>query len=297
MGEITEPGLYPDIPIDAYVADPVAHGSLSSSELGTILTCPAKHGYNKTSPALSFGSAAHHLVLEGWGGFHDRYHVMQHDGRTRDGKAERQHADDHGLTVLRQSDYDAIQAMAQAIRAHETAHSLLTSGPPEQTVVWQDEATGVWLRSRPDVLPAGAVTVDYKTVADASPEAIRKAAFQYGWARQAALMCDGLEAVRGERPEQCALVCQEKEPPYVVTVVTLSDAAVETGRMLNRWGIERYLRCRESGVWPGYTEYVAEIDLPAWADHAVERIKDAVQPETQAPDQAPEVNAEEATTP
>jgi hypothetical protein len=62
-------------------------------------------------------------------------------------------------------------------------------------------------------------------------------------------------------------VFQAKTPPYLVTVVSLDDQAVETGRQLNRRAAGIFRDCTTTGHWPGHapdTE-MAVITLPAYA--------------------------------
>jgi phage recombination protein Bet len=45
---------------------------------------------------------------------------------------------------------------------------------------------------------------------------------------------------------------QEKEPPYLVTVIELPPELVDIGRARNRRALERFRDCTESDLWPGY---------------------------------------------
>jgi hypothetical protein len=53
-------------------------------------------------------------------------------------------------------------------------------------------------------------------------------------------------------------------------VIELDALALRIGRDLNRQAIEIYARCSESGVWPGYSDDVESVPLPAWVERAYE---------------------------
>ena len=45
--------------------------------------------------------------------------------------------------------------------------------------------------------------------------------------------------------------------------------AVEEGRRANREAIDLYARCMETGVWPGYSDDIVTIGLPAWVGEGI----------------------------
>src|SRR5207244_1704033 len=56
----------------------------------------------------------------------------------------------------------------------------------------------------------------------------------------------------GRPAEAFAFIVQEKEPPYIVTVIELPAELVDIGRARNQRALERFRDCTESGLWPGY---------------------------------------------
>jgi hypothetical protein len=166
---ITEPDVY-DLPEAAYHRDPVVGGSLSSSGARTLLKeCPAIFRYEqqhpKTSKAFDFGTAAHREVL-GVGG--DIVVCDYENWKTKKAQEEAAAARLAGKTPILTHEHQQVQAMAKALRDHPLAEALLTpeGGTPEQTLVWQDEATGIFCRAMLDWLPARngnrLVVADYK---------------------------------------------------------------------------------------------------------------------------------------
>lgn len=174
-------------------------------------------------------------------------------------------------TVLSSDDHAVCLGVRDAVYAHPRANTLLTSGgQAELSLVWDDAHTGVRCRSRLDFhapLIAGGdepTIVDVKTTRDASPRAFSKAISEHGYHRQAAMYLDGCAAV-GLAAKHFVFIAVEKEPPFAVGVYRLMDDAIEFGRAQLRYLLARYLQCRETDEWPGYSDNIEDITLPSWA--------------------------------
>jgi hypothetical protein len=173
-----------------------------------------------------------------------------------------------GMVPLRPSDYDASVAMATAVRSHPIARKLLKlgTGQPERTLIWQDPATGVMCRAKADWLRLDGI-VDLKTTESAAPDALSKAAHNYGYAVQAPFYLRGF---RETHPFWSGVpyfvhIAVEKEPPYLVHVNQLTERAIAWGDRQVSAALEIYRDCTAAGVWPGYpTDEITDIDLPAW---------------------------------
>lgn len=269
--EITEPGIYDGIPEDVYHADPVRGGSLSVSGAKKLLapSCPAKFKWERDHPspstkAMELGTAAHKLVL-GTGA--ELVVVDAKDWRTDKAKNEAKGARLAGKVPLLTKDHEIVLAMAAAIREHPLASAIFDparGGHAEQSFFWFDEQWGVWRRGRLDWLPAQPYLVDYKTCVSAELSAVVKAIINFRYFQQDAWYSDGIAAITGQMLP-FLFVMQEKEPPYLVTVVQLKDQAIDAGRILNNRALEKFRDCTESGVWPGYSEGIEMVELPAWA--------------------------------
>jgi len=112
------------------------------------------------------------------------------------------------------------------------------------------------------------VIADLKSCASASKGAIAKAVASYGYHIQAPWYIDAVRAMGLDEDPAFVLVFVEKEPPYLITVAHLDDAALATGRALGRRAIEMYRDCAESGIWPAYSSHPTDIEtisLPRWA--------------------------------
>jgi hypothetical protein len=284
---ITKPGLYPDVTDEEYHADPVVGGSLSSTGARRLLppSCPAKfrwladHPEKGRSATLDFGRAAHRWVL---GAGPELVRLEHDDLRTKAARTEAAEAEARGAIALKPAEYDEIVEMAAVIEAHPIAGKLFArdSGKPEQTIVWQDHRTGTMRRLRLDWLPntlssAGRLLLpDYKTVRSAEPSEIEKSINNYGYHMQGDWYIDGVLSMGLADTVAFLLVCQEKTAPYVVTVVQIHPDTLLAGHVLNEYAIETYLKCVNSGHWPGYAENVVLGRLPGYAEIQFERARE-----------------------
>lgn len=287
---ITAPGVY-DIPEDDYHADPIrtAGMGLSLSHGGAkrmLNTCPAKFRFELEMPpeptkALSVGSAAHQWILEGegWPG----RHFILPDGfngaatkKWADAIAERDAAIEDGKRAISFKEFETIKAMREALLAHPFASACFERGKAEQSLFWQDKEFGIWRRSRLDFLPDGRqFFADYKTCASAHPDDLRKSIWNYGYFTQAAWYIDGIKAVGLCDTSSFLFVFQEKDPPYLVNVVSLSEIDEEWGRIVNRKAIGLFAQCLRDDHWPGYADDVMQIALPGWAERDLQNRHDA----------------------
>jgi hypothetical protein len=273
---VDEPGVY-QLSDAAYHADPVPWGSLSNSGAKKLLppSCPAKFRYELDHPParkkeFEIGHAAHNLVL----GDGPELVVVDRDRwDTNAVKAEVAEIRERGGVPLKRAEYDAVQAMATALRQHPYAGKLFEDGRPEQSLFWVCDDTGVWCRARLDWLPNSRgnrlIVADYKTTDQADTESLRRDLYRYGYYRQAAWYLDGIAHVWDSDCDHAfVFVCQEKTPPYLVNVIEPDAAALAAGRERNRTAREVYRDCKAADVWPGYADDIELVSLPGWAPEA-----------------------------
>lgn len=274
---ITEPGVY-DIPADAYQADPVEGGSLSSTGARKLLppSCPALYKHwrdsenRETKPAWDEGHAAHKLVL-GVGPKlvlvdKDRWDTNEIKARLKDIRAR-------GDVPLKRPQMEQVEAMAAALRRHPWAAALFTpgTGRAEQTIVWRDERTGVMCRALldwlPDPTPNRFIFRDYKTGATTSLMKPDRTIDDFGYYFQAAFHLAGLRALGLAGDDaQALIVMQQKDPPYLVRVVQLDGQAMRVGALRVREALQLYADCRAADVWPSWSDDIEVISLPIWTE-------------------------------
>lgn len=221
------------------------------------------------TPAMQLGSALHTHVLEldQWDA---RYAIAPEgiDRRTKAGKAEWDAftAAATGRTVLAKADAELVMRMGQAIYAHPAASALLHwKGKAETTHMWTDEPTGLQCKCRPDWLTNdGTLIVDLKTTEDASPAGFRKSIANWRYHVQASWYLDGLQAATGQRPAQFIFVVVEKKPPHAVAVYAADAEMIEVGAKQARLDLDTLAVCKAADSWPGYSDRIETISLPAW---------------------------------
>lgn len=289
---ITAPGAYPEISNEDYHRNPrlLPEISLSSSGAKKILSQSSFHFWfdsplnpdrppEADKPHFSVGRAAHDIILlpDRW---ESHYFVLPEGfsrAKTRQFAGEIEEADaaqEAGLTLLRHEDAQTVRAVAAAIQRNKLAVACLTNGVTEETLAWQDTATGRWLRARPDFRPHSLtekrdvrVVADLKFVAPThmSPAGFSRAIANFGYHLSAAFYIDGLESVFGVRPTHWVHVVIEKDPPHCVAIYELPAEDIERGAALNRRAINQFHRCMSEGAWPGYSDEPTPVGLPIWA--------------------------------
>jgi len=261
---ITEPGVY-DLSIEAYHGQPCAGPSISSGGLRTIWAQSPAHYYVDSAlnpdreppadnPAFALGRLAHKLLLEGSTGLEAEFITRPEcwdSWRTKDSQVWRDEQTLAGKTIITEADLKAVTGMAKSLARHPLVEAGILDGYVERSLVWQDAATGVWLKSRP-----------------------QRSLGSFGYHCQAALVGMASEAVLGRPMEEFALVWVEKTAPFCVRVTTLTGEDLERGRMQCRRAIDQFAACLASGEWPGPggsrrdAEY---LQLPAWAAKRIDQ--------------------------
>jgi len=259
-------------------ADYHAHPAISKSHLDLIARSPLHYWARfidpkriilEPTPAMRLGSALHTHVLEldKW----DRDYAVAPDGIDRRTKAGKEtwaafEADAVGKTMLSRDEADHVMHMGRAILSHPAAAMLLgLPGKAETTHMWTDGATGLECKCRPDWLTSdGTIVIDLKTTEDASPAGFRKSIAQWRYHVQAAWYTHSLEQATGIRPMQFIFIAVEKKPPYAVAVYAADEQMIEHGMKTAMRDLQRIAECRAAERWPGYSDQIEMISLPAW---------------------------------
>lgn len=288
---ITQSGAYTDIDAEDYHGNPslLPAPSLSSTGAKTILRQSPYHFWfgspmnparppEDDKPTLNVGKAAHDRILlaDRWPDF---YHVTP-EGFSRsaskkfaDEIVELEAAEEAGKTILRWQDLQVVENVVEHLRANKLAMTVLSNGEPEVTLAWQDHATGVWLRARPDFLPNAFMTggkllilPDLKFMAPThcSPDGFSKAISSFGYHMSLAFYADGIKAVFGREPTNYLLIPVEKEAPWSVSLYEVPAEDIERGRFQNRQAINKFAECLSLDQWPSYADAPVQVGLPHW---------------------------------
>lgn len=269
MTAVTEPGFVCDLDEQVYHSHP---GSLSQSGAKLILKAPALFRHEQLHPTRKsvwdFGTAAHAEVL----GVGSEIVVHEYDAAkvkspkaTTAWKAEQAEVRERGAVLLLPAEMQQVRDMADVLSSHRLAMRLLSEGQAEVSAFCEDSETGVMRRARFDWLGPTIIT-DYKSSVTAEPNAFLKQAVNLGYHGQHAFYLD-IAADLGHPASAFAFIVQEKEAPYLVTVVELPEELVAVGRARNRVALQRFRDCTESNRWPGYVpdDDFARPEAPAWA--------------------------------
>jgi hypothetical protein len=289
---IDQPGLYPDLDTETYHADAYAGGSLSFSGAKTLLfKTPALFAYEREhgrpdKRTFQFGRAAHSIVLGDGPALvvvqkttKDKQLVDADDYKTASAQQHAREITEAGDIPVLRDQLDVVNAMADAIRAHPLASSLLApgSGRPEVSAFATDPLTGITMRCRYDWLrePANGrlVLPDYKTTADADADAFMRSANDYGYPMQEAWYSTVARRLGLAADVEFLFVAQEKTPPYLVNVIQLDHTAARIGEVQMRRALALFRECTDTGVWPGYpsTHEPVLAPLPPWVEREYEQ--------------------------
>ncbi len=276
---ITQPGWHALFPEAVYHDDPVPGGSLSSTGARKLIApgCPAKYRWwadhrEPFKAVFEEGKAAHRKVL----GVGPQLEVVKGNGKkgaeawdtnvVRDKLAAIR---DRGDVPLKPSQMAKVDDMAVALRREPMAAALLDpdQGATELSLFWRNGS--VWGRARLDrfvrLASGRRAIVDYKALASAAPDDVEKAMRRYGWHIQGAFYLAGARAL-GLADESTAfmLLAQEKEPPYLATVVEPDPDAMAIGAIRVRQAFADYAEGVTTGVWRGYADGPVYASLPSW---------------------------------
>lgn len=159
-----------------------------------------------------------------------------------------------------------IEGTASAIELDRNASRILESKGDNEVAAFKiHERTGLLLRGRADrvcVDKLGRVVIpDIKTVrfGFTSRDAFSREILNRGYHIQAAFYTDLFDA------DFFMFIVAEKEPPFDVAVHSLGPRSIELGRRKYEELLTKVAECQKTGVWPGASPEITEIDLQEWA--------------------------------
>lgn len=217
-------------------------------------------------PGQLEGTLAHCAVLEP-GEFHQRYAVGPAASKaTKEWKAFAEANADR--VCIKPDQYETAMRQAESVRRLPQVVEALSHGFPEMSAYWIHPETGELCRCRPDwVSPAGdgAILLDLKTCSDASPAEFRRQIARKRYHVQDAFYSDGYAAASGAPVLGFVFVAVETEWPFAACAVMIDEQSQEAGREAYQQDLTTYHKCKQSGIWPGYSASIEQVTLPAWA--------------------------------
>lgn len=285
------PGLHDGIAESLYHEDVCVAPSLSASIAKLLISRSPAHAW-AAHPALNnrwrpdtpsnqqdIGTAAHSLLLGIGKGL---VKIDAPDFRTKAAQAERDKARLGGFVPVLEMRAQAIEDMIAAAHRQLAAHEVgdvFADCRPEVTMVWREGPT--WCRARIDCLPAGwldgrrARIVDYKTTSgSAEPDAMTARLYDMGADVQAAFYERGIKTLYPQVEDvEFLFIGQETDPPYALSVVSLSNLAIEQAREKVAEALKVWRACMDANRWPGYPPRICRVDPPGWESHRHEERK------------------------
>lgn len=311
---IANNGQY-DIPMSVYHSQCCAGPSVSSSGLRKIyLESPADFwatsdlNENRWEPAdndaFTFGRAAHSLLL-GDEDFGKHFAIIpksapprpttaqigaRAEGRITDSSSERFgfwdefDAVNEGKDYLKEEELEAIHHIGHALESHPIV-SVLLDGQAEQSLIWKDEQTGIWLKSRLDILAGTGDFADLKSTIQKSLPLLYRDIQRHGYDMQLGLATMAVENVLNVpftaevyEGKSCILLFVHKKPPYHVMPVEVDFDALYWARIKCRSAINTMAECIKTEHWPGPVEGIATYSATYEASKLAEMQADGLLP-------------------
>ena len=260
------PGVYDGLPEEAYHGNKEAISSSLLRWEGTPahLEWKLSHPEPEESIELFIGTCVHSSVLEGRFPCALVRRPPDVDLRTKEGKAWV--ASQGDKRILKPEEFDAIMGCTLELCEHPFVTRNVRPARKEVSLLAQRD--GYMAKCRIDIVPPGVTWLaDIKTTreGEASPEGFQRTMSQRNYHAQARWYLDLWNELHpDDQRNDFVFIVVEKSPPYAVGIYRVSQEALEAGRRFNDERLATLLRCRETGVWPGYSEDPVTVELPKW---------------------------------
>lgn len=165
--------------------------SIDQSQLKQFLKNPADWAYHrlnddhKPTDAMKFGTAFHAYLL----GTSDVVSLPEGESfRSKDNQKWRADQLEAGNIIVSYNDMQLLKRMKEGIEQtslmpeYPDYMEIIEQGTKEQCIEWKDRQTGLMLKAKPDLIPAGTdYLVDLKTAQKADAESFAREVINYGY--------------------------------------------------------------------------------------------------------------------
>ena len=176
--------------IDVSDEEYFAMDALDQSQLKAFLKNPKEWAYDRLlgdhapTEAMRFGTAFHAYLLG------TSEVVCLDEGQSFQSKANREWREEQELAGNIVVSYNNMQLLKRMkdnlIESRPDMYELMEDGVKEQCIVWTDDATGLELKAKPDLIPTGVdYLVDLKTATSANSRDFHRHVIDYGYHIQA----------------------------------------------------------------------------------------------------------------
>ena len=194
-------------------------------------------------------------------------------GKVRAGKEWQAFKEAHPFEFLPiDSEFRDAMGCAKAVRNDPRAAELLEGCEYQLCVDW--DARGLECgagihgeRGGLDCVHMGKRYVaDLKITSSTEPGELARHAFRMYWHAQGVWYLEAAEANWGKEwiGADFYLIAVESSRPHNVTCLRLSEASKQAGAKLLTLWTEQHRQCEASGLWPGYTQSIGELEPPEW---------------------------------
>jgi hypothetical protein len=282
---IDKPGIYRNIDVAEYHADPAPTPSLSQS-LAKILIDQSPLHASVAHPRLTtahdvdddtekyvkakvIGDAAHKLmILRG----KDMAVADFDDWRKKEAKEFREAAEANGQLPILREHMDTATKIVFAGQKQLFDHQegdCFTKGAGEVALIWQEGP--IWFRCLVDWLHDDLRTIDdYKTTGmSVAPHVLGARAADGGWHIQAAMIERGLDVLDPDNAgrRKYRFVAQEQNAPYGLNVMVMTEHWLTMGRKQLQYAVDRWSICIAANNWPGYPPFAVMPEFPGFKEN------------------------------
>ena len=272
-----KPGIYFDVPNSEYRA----WNAFAQSGVRHILRSPAHYMQNNLfesvkSKAMTIGSLIDCLVLEPekYNSYfavipetyiNSKEEIKEFNANSTVCKQIKNEILASGKTIIDKNQINIAQNCFVQISGHKTASEIIARSKKQVSLCWIDSDTGVLCKGRLDMLDDNCDISDLKSTMDASPFSFSKSIESFGYHIQGAFYSDGYAALTGNVQLPYNIIAVETEAPYCVATYVIEPDTLLIGRCIYKKALKKYAECKKLNSWPGYSDFIEPIDVPAWA--------------------------------
>lgn len=220
--------------------------------------------------AMVFGSAVHCALFEP-ARFRETYGV--YPGPVRRGKEwDLWVATHRGCTSIPAGQMRQVEQCVAALKRHPWLAKMLgeSTGRPEMSVLWPDEASGMQCKARVDWLDAGfdsPLVLGLKTARDVAKRRFEAHAVNLDYPFQWGMYATGVRQVTGKKPTVVEVVV-ENHAPWDILVLKIPDEVVESASQRFHATVCAARDLEDATVFPGQHPDPETFELPRWAPDA-----------------------------